>query len=576
MKPRVVTVAVLWGFQLCSTPTSFGQVPLDGWPKEGTNFGYGDPSLVDLDGDGTLEVVVATGGVFDSVIVYRHDGRPAEGWPYEFAEGGPYGIPRVGDMDADGEPEIAIPITASDEIYVFSTNGEVKDGWPIEIPEGISLYDFGMADLDGDRTLELVAVMTSVSRSMYAWHADGSLVEGWPVELEIPLDYDDYDEAYFTDPALGDLDFDGTAEVMVGTYAYLDGDIEVTVPVTVYNGDGTVREGWPRLPPQGAYAHGALLYPAFADFDGDYSCDIYGSSVTTNFLMRNSGDAFRVPRNHGGVPRSPGIGNLDDDLALEIVVPKDELRIYDIDDGLLAATDGPYSRYDGVSIGDADGDGTPEILVWSQRYEDEDGNIDGVTALHLYDTGLEELPGWPIVMDEVTAYGIASTAMGDLDADGDMEIVYTASGVLNVLTMENTGGRTPRVEWQQLGHDATFGYYYHAGNPPKQVLLRGDGNVDAVVDIADAVHLLNTLFATADTDCPVAYDLDVDGKLELEDAVQLLDFLFLGGSSPPMPYPLCGYKPSKELLPCIHFACPPEIAPRPAAPVFDEAPRKRP
>jgi predicted GH43/DUF377 family glycosyl hydrolase len=70
--------------------------------------------------------------------------------------------------------------------------------------------------------------------------------------------------------------------------------------------------------------------------------------------------------------------------------------------------------------------------------------------------------------------------------------------------------------------------------------LRGDGNGDAKLDIADASHLLNFLFLGGDDPpCVAAADCNGDGGVNIADPSYALNFLFLGDRDPPAPFPDC-------------------------------------
>ncbi len=562
---------------LGSTGAAFSQEEHPGWPKV---FGHalGHPSVADLDGDGTLEVIFAVpgGNGFEAAVhAYHHDGRSVEGWPYEFPDGHTSQQPRIGDVDGDGQPEVVIK--AIDLYYVLSHEGSLQDGWPQDVVGVAPNTDFhGLGDLDGDGDLEIL-IMASTPHELHAFHGDGEPVDGWPIDIAPDFDWD---EIYFAELAIGDLDFDGRAEVVPGAYAYNEQTQFITTPITVYNGDGTIRDGWPVTIDQ-SLTHQALLYPAIADLDGDHECEIIGSSLSTNFFFRSDGRWFQPPEAHFGLPRPNVAADIDGDGDLEMIAPKTTLRIYDMDDGLVAETDPTTYRYfEGVTAGDVDGDGIAEIAAWSLNYL-ENGSLEPRYALHLYDAELNDLPGWPL-----EGYAIGefwNTLLADLDADGDLELIFKAKDdnqyeddQIHILDLEKTGDGPVRVEWQAMGHDATHGHFYDSWRVPRQVLVRGDGDLDASVDIADAVSLLNYLFLEGETDCPVAFDLDLDGELGLEDAVALLDFLFLEGPPPPMPFPECGFKPPRELLHCLDFECPPEKPPAAPGHSLGEPPTRRP
>jgi hypothetical protein len=77
---------------------------------------------------------------------------------------------------------------------------------------------------------------------------------------------------------------------------------------------------------------------------------------------------------------------------------------------------------------------------------------------------------------------------------------------------------------------------------------RGDSNADCSFNIADAIYILQWLFANGpDFMCYDAADADDDGIIDIYDAVYLLNYLFIGGAvnpPPPYPFPDCGPDPT--------------------------------
>lgn len=75
--------------------------------------------------------------------------------------------------------------------------------------------------------------------------------------------------------------------------------------------------------------------------------------------------------------------------------------------------------------------------------------------------------------------------------------------------------------------------------------VRGDANQDGKVNMADAIWILNELFAGGpQSTCKDAADMNRDGLLGIADPVYLLRYEFLGGDPPPAPFPVCGVDPS--------------------------------
>jgi hypothetical protein len=68
--------------------------------------------------------------------------------------------------------------------------------------------------------------------------------------------------------------------------------------------------------------------------------------------------------------------------------------------------------------------------------------------------------------------------------------------------------------------------------------LRGDANLDADIDVSDAVGTLSHLFLGAPPlACDDAADSDDNGSVEITDAIRTLVHLFLGGPAPELPFP---------------------------------------
>jgi len=82
------------------------------------------------------------------------------------------------------------------------------------------------------------------------------------------------------------------------------------------------------------------------------------------------------------------------------------------------------------------------------------------------------------------------------------------------------------------------------------VFLRCDGSSDGLINIGDAVTILNYLFLAGSLSCPDAADCNDSGLINIADPVMLLQFLFVTGTLPPAPYPEAGPDPTGDNLGC--------------------------
>ena len=87
--------------------------------------------------------------------------------------------------------------------------------------------------------------------------------------------------------------------------------------------------------------------------------------------------------------------------------------------------------------------------------------------------------------------------------------------------------------------------------------LRGDANLDSLVDIADAISILGALFSgDPPPPCADAADMNDDGAVDLGDAISSLNYVFGSASAPPQPFPFCGLDPTPDTLRCAETICP--------------------
>ena len=100
----------------------------------------------------------------------------------------------------------------------------------------------------------------------------------------------------------------------------------------------------------------------------------------------------------------------------------------------------------------------------------------------------------------------------------------------------------------------------------QQSFIRGDGNGDQSINIADAIYGLQYLFAAGPADCLDALDADDSGSLDIADPIFTLDVVFVGTTAFPPPGPLCGPDPTPDSLDCAGpVNC---LPPQPTRPIF--------
>lgn len=179
------------------------------------------PALIQADDDAQAEIAWAVG---PELHVVEHDGQPIAIAP--LSRRGRPGPPCVGDLDGDGQPEIAVP--ASDGILAFEANGVPK--WTTDIHDSSGSAGCAVYDMDGDQAFEVV--YADMDALMVLDGETGAIRYRNPAHGSV---------TYFETPTIADLDLDGSAEIITSSSGY-SGYSGVTV-------FGHVDDGWPASGP---------------------------------------------------------------------------------------------------------------------------------------------------------------------------------------------------------------------------------------------------------------------------------------------------------------------------------------
>ncbi|MGE4620319.1 MAG: cytochrome c peroxidase [Planctomycetota bacterium] len=103
------------------------------------------------------------------------------------------------------------------------------------------------------------------------------------------------------------------------------------------------------------------------------------------------------------------------------------------------------------------------------------------------------------------------------------------------------------------------GCFIRRGFGPGQIshFLRGDMNLDGLIDLADAIDSLQGIFSGGSMICHDSADWNDDGAVDVSDPISTLSYLFGGGPTPALPYPQCGSDPTIDTLDCgLLNSCP--------------------
>ncbi len=85
--------------------------------------------------------------------------------------------------------------------------------------------------------------------------------------------------------------------------------------------------------------------------------------------------------------------------------------------------------------------------------------------------------------------------------------------------------------------------------PPPVLFVRGDNDQNGLLEVTDAIQLLEFLFIGGPAPaCLDTADVNDSGSIDVSDAIYLLEFLFVSGAIVPYPYPNPGLDPTADTL----------------------------
>lgn len=303
-------------------------------------------------------------------------------------------------------------------------DNSLQFGWPKSTMFGKGSYHntLVLADLDGDNTHEVIA--GSAEGLLYAWHYDGTSVDGFPVAAS------SYQGETLT-PAVGNLDDDPQLEIVaVSNGWHPNGEYP---DIFVFNHDGTNVPGWPKI--SSNYISDP---PTLADIDGDGDLEILiGQEDWHVHAYHHTGESvagWPVHVDHGQNVSGITIADIDHDNDVEIFAANNNFlyawhHMDSDNDGKADPVNGwpvavpqPIPGYNEViyiapAIGDVDGDGDMEIVATSGAATSTHQNY----QVYVWEATGEVAAGWPRYVEDTIQW--ASIALADLNNDGIVDII---------------------------------------------------------------------------------------------------------------------------------------------------------
>jgi len=440
------------------------------------------PGVANLDKDLNLEIVTGTDEWYGNQKWYCFDASGATQWTLPTRVDESRTSVAIGDIDGDGDLEIAGGTTSGWETQVFDSAGSFV--WRYSDP---TRYDWwhstpAMCDVNPNSSgLEVIAAEYGVGGNpkIFCFSKTGSVLWSYTIPEGGIVD---------ASPACGDIDGDGVVEIVIGT-APPGGQPH---KVYCFNGrTGAVK--WTHWVQQPSTCSNRAVHSsaALADIDGDGKTEvIFGANDGgVRCLKGTDGTLKWIYWTGGSVYSSPAVGDVDADGNYEIVVGSNDKYVY-----CLSSTGTLEWRFKtgGAVISSpalANRGTTPGLGIYV-------GSKDGYLYLL---NGFGNLI-WRF--NTGATNGITSSpAVADIDGDSKLEVMFTDwnaipdnAAVTNVFwCLEDcTSWVEPyAVEWPMFRHDRCHTGKYSSG-------IKGMGGAESEANNVEGFTEIQPLVITHD------------------------------------------------------------------------------
>ncbi|HEY6836951.1 MAG TPA: FG-GAP-like repeat-containing protein [Gaiellaceae bacterium] len=416
-------------------------------------------AVADLNRDSNQDLAVVNSGFPSSVSILLGNGSGGFGPATAYPTGGDFSHSvAVGDVNNDGNPDVAVTNINSNTVSVLLGDGHGGLGTPATFSTGTSRdlapSALAIGDLNGDGKPDL-AVANQNAFSVSVLLGDGTGSFGPATEYPIPGPFSP------SSVKIADLNRDGRLDLVVGDYNF--GGL-----IAVLLGDGVGGFGSPAI-----YSSGAnnVFSLALDDLNGDGNPDLVvgAASPSVSVLLGNGIGGFGLPTSYPlaggfGATLSVDAADLNGDGKTDLVATggNSDVSVW-LGDG--AGGFGASTRYgfctcsspSALATGDLNHDGLPDIV----GANDDFNGLSGTVAVALNTTGQgadlsitkSGAPN-PLVSGNRLTYTLVATDNGSEPATG-VSVIDPLPARVHFRSVSSSQGSCTRSTGQSGGKDGT-------------------------------------------------------------------------------------------------------------------------